>query len=320
MQFIQKTIGLELKYFDAYFDETLKSDFQLLNKILSYLSSKKGKQMRPIFVLLCARLIGEINERSYRAALIVEMLHTSTLVHDDVVDESLQRRGSYSVNALWKNRTSVFTGDYLFTNCISLLLKNNDLGILKIFSDSIGKVIECELTQMHKSSRLDLTEDDYYEIIKNKTAVLLASACAAGTASTSDEVALIEKLYLFGEKIGIAFQIKDDLLDYSSNDIGKPTGNDIKERKITLPLIFVLSTCSSTLKKKIIHTIKHRNTQKVGVDYLIQEVKKNGGITYAERKMLFFKNEALKILYEFPESDTRSALEELVFYAIDRIK
>lgn len=318
MQLIKKVIGSELNYFDHYFTEAFKSNVPLLDRILAYLAKRKGKQMRPMFVLLCARLGGLINERSYRAALFAEMLHTSSLVHDDLIDDSLQRRGSFSINALWKSRVAVLTGDNLFTKSVLLLLSNEDHQILKIFSDSVRKVIEGELLQMDKSRELNLKEDVYFEIIKGKTATLLASACAAGAASTFKEDSLIQKLYSIGEKTGIAFQIKDDLMDYSNMNIGKPTGNDIREKKVTLPLIYTLNNCESLLRKKLIKIIKYKNTDKSSVDFLIEEVVKNGGIAYAEEKMFFFRDEALKLLYEFPESDTRSALEELVRYTTGR--
>jgi octaprenyl-diphosphate synthase len=319
MQAIKKVIGDELKYFEEYFDRTFKSDKVLLDRILTYLASRKGKQMRPMFVLLCARMGGEINEQSYRAALFVEMLHTSSLVHDDLIDDSMQRRGAYSVNAIWKNRAAVFTGDNLFTNSVLLLLKNKDYKILQIFSDSIGKVIEGELLQMDKSRKLNLDEGIYFDIIKGKTATLLASACATGADSTFTDQALIDKLYLFGEKIGIAFQIKDDLLDFGDVAIGKPRGNDIKEGKATLPLIYTFNNCDPQLRKKLLHIFKHRNKDEESVKYLINEVVKNGGIEYASQKMLWFSDEALKILHEFPTSDTRDALEELVNYTTGRV-
>ncbi len=320
MQAIKKVIGAELKYFEEYFDRTFKSENNLLlNRILTYLASRKGKQMRPMFVLLCARMGGKINEQSFRAALFVEMLHTSSLVHDDLIDDSLQRRGTYSINAIWKNRAAVFTGDNLFTNSVLLLLKNQDYKILQIFSDSIGRVIEGELLQMDKSRKLNLDENIYFEIIKGKTATLLASACATGAASTFTDQAMIDKLYLFGEKIGVAFQIKDDLLDYGDVAIGKPRGNDIKEGKATLPLIYTFNNCEPALRKKLLFIFKHRNKEEESVNFLIQQVVLNGGMEYATQKMQWYSDEALKILYEFPASHTRDALEELVNYTSGRV-
>jgi octaprenyl-diphosphate synthase len=318
MQLTRKVIGEELLLFEQRFQDAIKSHVPLLDRVMKYIILRKGKQMRPMFVLLCSRLGGAINDRSYRAALFVEILHTSSLVHDDLVDDSIERRGDYSINALWKNRTAVFVGDNLFTKSILLLLSHEDHRILKIYSDAIGKVIEGELLQMEKSNKLNLKEDVYYEIIKGKTATLLAACCAAGAASTFEEDHSIQKIYRFGETVGIAFQIKDDLLDYGNTAIGKPTGNDIKEKKITLPLIYTLNTCDAALKKKILNIIKRHNTDKEKVDYIVEEVIKAGGIRYAEEKMRLYRDEALKLLYEFPPSDTRAALEELVKYTTDR--
>jgi len=319
MQLVKKVIGAELEYFDKYFEAAFKSDIPLLDKILAYLTKSKGKQMRPMFVLLCAQLGGTINDKSYRAALFVEMVHTSSLVHDDLIDNSSERRGSFSINALWKNRTSVLVGDNLFTKSILLLLENKDYQILKILSRSIQKVIEGELQQMDMSRKINLNEEVYFDIIKGKTASLLASACAAGAASTFTDNSYIDKLYLFGEKVGIAFQIKDDLLDYGNSDIGKPTGNDIKEKKVTLPLLYTLNNCDTELRKKLIRVIKYKNTDTESINFLIDEVKKKGGITYAEKRMIDFRDEALKLLCDFPESDTRTALENLVLFATERV-
>ncbi|HEX9513915.1 MAG TPA: polyprenyl synthetase family protein [Puia sp.] len=318
MQLTKKVIGEELQLFEQHFKDSIKSHVPLLDRIMTYIVSRKGKQMRPMFVLLSSRLGGAINDRSYRAALFVEILHTSSLVHDDLVDDSIERRGAFSINALWKNRTAVFVGDNLFTKSILLLLKHEDHRILKIYSDAIGKVIEGELLQMEKSNKLNLKEEVYYEIIKGKTATLLAACCAAGAASTFEEEDSIQKMYRFGETVGIAFQIKDDLLDYGDAAIGKPTGNDIKEKKITLPLLYTLNNCDTALRKKMLNIIKHHNTDKEMVDMIVAEVIKAGGIKYAEEKMLLYRDEALKLLYEFPPSDVRSALEELVLYTTDR--
>jgi octaprenyl-diphosphate synthase len=318
MQLTRKVIGEELNQFEEYFKDAVKSPVPLMDRIMKYITLRKGKQMRPMFVLLCARLGGTINERSYRAALFVEILHTSSLVHDDLVDDSSERRGAFSINALWKNRTAVFVGDNLFTKSILLLLSNKDHRTLKIYSDAIGKVIEGELLQMEKSNKLNLKEDIYYDIIKGKTATLLAACCAAGAASTFEDDNTIQKLYLFGETVGIAFQIKDDLLDYGNAAIGKPTGNDIKEKKITLPLIYTLNTCAPPLKKKILNIVKHHNTDKEMVDFIVEEVIKAGGIRYAEEKMLLYRDKALELLSGFPPSDIRDALEELVIYTTDR--
>ena len=320
MELIGKVIGTELDHFQSYFPEAFNSDIPLLNKILAYLAKQKGKQMRSMFVLLCARLGGDVNDSSYRAALFAEMLHTSSLVHDDVLDDSLERRGAYSVKALWNNRAAIWTGDFLFMKSVILLLSNNDHRLLKIFGGAIEKVIEGELLQMEKTRRLNLDETVYYDIIKGKTATLLAACCAAGAASTFREDAPVRKLYAFGEMLGMAFQVKDDLFDYSHTDIGKPTGNDIKEKKVTLPLLYTLNNCEPSLRKKLINIVKHKSADGNAVDFLKEAVEKSGGFTYAEKKMLLFRDEALKLLYEFPPSATRSAVEELARYVTDRSK
>lgn len=318
MQSAREIIAKELNQFEEYFIDAVKSDVPLLNRIMKYVAAHKGKQMRPMFVLLCSRLGGVINERSYRAALFVEILHTSSLIHDDLVDDSTERRGAFSINALWNNRAAVLAGDNLFTKSILLLLSNGDLQTLKIYSDAIGKIIEGELVQMEKARKLNLREDIYFDIIKGKTATLLAACCAAGAASTITDDSQVSKIYRFGEMLGIAFQLKDDLLDYGSADIGKPTGNDIKEKKISLPLIYTLRTCDPALKRKILGIIKHHGDDKAMVDFVIAAAVRAGGIAYAEEKMRAYRDEALKILHTFPESDIRAALEELVFYTTDR--
>lgn len=318
MKLIRAVIGTELTSFEKYFKEAFESNVFLLDKILRYLTKQKGKQMRPMFVLLCAKLGGEINQQSFRAALVVEMLHTSSLVHDDIVDDSMLRRGAFSVNALWKNDAAVLTGNVLFSKSISLLLDNQDHRTLEIFSNSIKKVIEGELLQMGKSKKLNYDEDVYYEIINGKTATLLASACEAGAASTFTDDEAIQKLYQFGENLGIAFQIKDDLFDYGKAEVGKPTRNDIKEKKLTLPLIYTLNTCDKILRRKLIRIVKHKNTDEASLDYLVAEVEKHGGLAYAKEKMLEYRENAITILHEFPESETRDALEELVRFTTDR--
>jgi octaprenyl-diphosphate synthase len=311
-------IGPELKRFEDYFDEALRSPVPLLDRILSYIGRQKGKQMRPMFVLLCARLGGPVNDRSHRAALFVELLHCSSLVHDDVVDEAMERRGALAVNALWKNKAAVLTGDHLFTRSVLLLLKHADHQVLRIFSTAIGKIIEGELLQMDQSRKQRWNEDVYYDIIKGKTATLLAASCAAGAASTFLEEALIQKLYSFGEKLGMAFQIRDDLLDYTGVDIGKPIGNDIQEKKVTLPLIYTLHHCDPVLRKTLLGIVRHHNRDKEKVAWLGLQVRQHGGIAYAEAKMRSFREQAMEILAEFPASAARSALQELVNYTTDR--
>jgi octaprenyl-diphosphate synthase len=271
-----------------------------------------------MFVLLSAKLGGDINESSYRAASLVELLHTATLVHDDVVDEAGERRGFFSINALWKNKIAVLVGDYLLSKGLLLSLDNKDHRVLQLLSTAVRLMSEGELLQFEKSRKLNLDEKIYYEIIGGKTASLLASSCAAGASTTFENDDAIEKMRLFGEKVGMAFQIKDDLFDYSSEAIGKPTGNDIKEKKLTLPLIYTLNNCDAALRKKIIYIIKNQNTQKDKVDFVLNAVENFGGITYATNKMFAYRDEALEILHSFPTSEVREALEELVRYTTDR--
>jgi octaprenyl-diphosphate synthase len=285
---------------------------------MQYIVRRKGKQLRPMFVLLSAKLGGDINDSSYRAASLVELLHTATLVHDDVVDEANERRGFFSINALWKNKIAVLVGDYLLSKGLLLSLDNKDHRVLQLLSTAVRLMSEGELLQLEKSRKLNLDEKIYYEIIGGKTASLLASSCAAGASTTFENEDAIEKMRLFGEKVGMAFQIKDDLFDYSSEAIGKPTGNDIKEKKLTLPLIYTLNNCDAALRKKIIYIIKNQNTQKDKVDFVLDAVTNFGGITYATNKMFAYRDEALEILHSFPASEVREALEELVRYTTDR--
>ncbi len=318
MELAKKVISKELALFEVHFREAMKSRVALLDRIMQYIVRRKGKQLRPMFVLLSAKLGGDINESSYRAASLVELLHTATLVHDDVVDEASERRGFFSINALWKNKIAVLVGDYLLSKGLLLSLDNKDHRVLQLLSTAVRLMSEGELLQLEKSRKLNLDESIYYEIIGGKTASLLASSCAAGASTTFDNDDAIEKMRLFGEKVGMAFQIKDDLFDYSSEAIGKPTGNDIKEKKLTLPLIYTLNNCDAALRKKIIYIIKNQNTQKDKVDFVLDAVENFGGIAYATNKMFAFRDEALEILHSFPPSEVREALEELVRYTTDR--
>ena len=313
-----KIIAKELAEFELHFKEAVKSKVPLLDRIMQYIVKRKGKQMRPMFVLLCAKLGGEINDSTYRAASLVELLHTATLVHDDVVDEADERRGYFSINALWKNKIAVLVGDYLLSKGLLLSLNNSDHLVLQILSDAVKKMSEGELLQIEKARNLNIKESIYYEIIKGKTASLLASACAAGASTTFSDTESVDKLKSFGENVGMAFQIKDDLFDYGTQNVGKPTGNDIKEKKMTLPLIYTLNNCDAATRKKIIYIVKNNNTDKLKVQYVIDEVHKCGGIDYATQKMIAFKNEALNILHEFPDSEVRTTLIDLVNYSIDR--
>ncbi len=313
-----KIIAKELAEFELHFKEAVKSKVPLLDRIMQYIVKRKGKQMRPMFVLLCAKLGGEINESTYRAASLVELLHTATLVHDDVVDEADERRGFFSINALWKNKIAVLVGDYLLSKGLLLSLDNNDFRVLQILSEAVKKMSEGELLQIEKARNLNIKESIYYDIIKGKTASLLASACAAGAYTTFTDTNAVDKLKAFGENVGMAFQIKDDLFDYGTQNVGKPTGNDIKEKKMTLPLIYTLNNCDASTRKKIIYIVKNNNTDKLKVQYVIDEVYKCGGIEYATEKMIEYKNEALNILSQFPESEVRTTLQDLVNYSIDR--
>lgn len=318
MELAQKIIALELKEFEQHFRKAVKSNISLLDKIMQYIVKRKGKQLRPMFVFLSAKLGGEVTESTYRAASLVELLHTATLVHDDVVDDSLERRGFFSINALWKNKIAVLVGDYLLSKGLLLSLDNGDFKTLQILSRAVKLMSEGELLQMEKARNLNLKEEIYFEIITNKTASLVASSCAAGASTTFKDEADIEKMRIFGEKAGIAFQIKDDLFDYGNADVGKPTGNDIKEKKLTLPLIYTLNKVDSRLKRKIIYIVKNQNTDKKKVKFVIDEVTKAGGIEYATDKMFQFRDEALATLHEFPDNEVRNGLEELVRYTTDR--
>ena len=274
-------LAKELKAFEQHFSDAVKSRVSLLDRIMKYIVKRKGKQLRPMFVLLSAKLGGEVTISSYRAASLIELVHTTSLVHDDVVDDAEERRGFFSLNALWKNKIAVLVGDYLLSKGLLLAITNKDFKVLQILSDAVRQMSEGELLQLEKSRKLNLNEDVYYEIIKGKTASLLASCCAAGATTTFDDDTIVEKMRLFGEKTGMAFQIKDDLFDYGNANIGKPTGNDIKEKKLTLPLIYTLNNCDAATKKEIIYIVKNKNTDKEKVAYVIDQVKKTGGIDYA---------------------------------------
>ena len=318
MQLAQVILREELVVFEKKFKEAVKSQVPLLDRIMRFIVNRKGKQLRPMFVLLSAKLCGPINEPAYRAASLVELLHTATLVHDDVVDESLERRGFFSTYALWKTKVSVLVGDYLLSKGLLLSLDHSDFRILQLLSDAVRKMSEGELLQMEKSRSLNLSEEVYFEIIRNKTASLLASSCAAGAFASSQDEVLAEKMRRFGEKVGIAFQIKDDLFDYGSEAIGKPTGNDIKEKKLTLPLIYTLNNIDKATRRELIYIIKNHNKDNEKVRHVIKKVVAAGGIEYATQKMNAYRDEALAILHEFEDNDVRKGLEELVRYTTDR--
>jgi octaprenyl-diphosphate synthase len=318
MQLAQSILQEELVIFEGKFKEAMKSQVPLLDRIMRFIVNRKGKQLRPMFVLLSAKLCGPINDPAYRAASLVEILHTATLVHDDVVDESLERRKFFSTYALWKTKISVLVGDYLFSKGLLLSLDHDDFRILQLLSDAVRKISEGELLQLEKSRSLNLSEEVYFEIIRNKTASLLASSCAAGAYATSKDELLAEKMRLFGEKVGIAFQIKDDLFDYGNEEIGKPTGNDIKEKKLTLPLIYTLNNIDKATRREMIYFIKNKNKDQEKVQYIIKKVIQTGGIEYATQKMNTYRDEALAILHTFEDNDSRKGLEELVRYTTDR--
>jgi len=318
MKLSQVILREELPQFEKKFHEAVKSQVPLLDRIMRFIVNRKGKQLRPMFVLLSAKLCGPVNETTYRAASLVELLHSATLVHDDVVDESLERRGFFSTYALWKSKVSVLVGDYLLAKGMLLSLDHDDFRILQLLSNAIREMSEGELLQMEKSRSLNFEESTYFEIIKGKTASLLASACAAGAWSTTQDETITEKMRQFGEKVGMAFQIKDDLFDYGSADIGKPTGNDIREKKLTLPLIYTLSQTDAATRRKLIYIIKNQNKRSDKIQEVINVVKQTGGIAYTEKKMYSFRDEALAILQEFDNVEIRNGLEELVRYTTDR--
>ena len=318
---IKYPIKDEMKLFEKKFKQSLQSKVPLLDRIMHYIIKRKGKQLSPMFVFLTSQLFGEVNDKSYRAASLIELLHTATLVHDDVVDEANLRRGFFSVNALWKNKIAVLVGDFLLSKGLLLSVENEDYDLLKIVSSAVKDMSEGELLQIEKARKLDIEESVYFDIIRKKTAVLISSCCACGASSMNQNKEIIKKLYLFGEKVGIAFQIKDDLFDYTeSSFIGKPTGIDIREQKMTLPLIYTLNNVDKKTKNGIINTVKndHKNVKKVSD--LIELVKNTGGLKYASEIMKNYQKEALTILSEFPDSDAKNSLELLVDYVINRKK
>jgi octaprenyl-diphosphate synthase len=305
--------------FEEKFHAAMKSSVPLLDKITNYIVKRKGKQIRPLFVFLSAQNTGAINESTYRAAALIELLHTATLVHDDVVDDSNERRGFFSINALFKNKIAVLIGDFLLSKGLLLSLDNNDFHLLKIVSNAVREMSEGELLQIEKARRLDISEEIYFEIITKKTATLIAACCAVGTASVNNNEATISLFKEFGTLTGIAFQIKDDLFDFGNNDdIGKPTGIDIKEKKMTLPLIYALNNSTWIEKRKIINIIKNHNEESAEVKKVINFVIEKGGIAYADKVMHSYKNKAIEVLSKLPENDARLSLERLLIYAIER--
>lgn len=316
---IKKTIEREMNEFEDRFRQSMKSSAPLLDKITHYIVKRKGKQMRPMFVFLSAHISGGVTEATYRAGILIELLHTATLVHDDVVDDSNERRGFFSINALWKNKIAVLVGDFLLSRGLLLATQHKDFRLLEIVSEAVRLMSEGELLQIEKARRLDIEEPIYFEIIRRKTASLIASCCACGASSAGADEDTVQLMNLFGEKIGIAFQIKDDLFDYENSSlIGKPTGIDIKEQKMTLPLIYALNQASSQDRKRIINIVKNNNNDPQKVQEVVAFVHKSGGLPYAERKMIEYQKEALALLDRFPDSVYKQSLIELVEFTTQR--
>lgn len=317
---IKQPILNEMEIFETRFKDAMVSKVPLLNRITHYIVRRKGKQMRPMFVFLVAKMVsgGKVIDRTYRGASVIELIHTATLVHDDVVDDSNRRRGFFSINALWKNKIAVLVGDYLLSKGLLLSIDNDDFDLLKLISIAVREMSEGELLQIEKARRLDITEQVYFEIIRQKTATLIAACTGIGAASVGATEEEVNQMRQFGEYIGIAFQIKDDLFDYSTAKIGKPTGIDIKEQKMTLPLIYTLNNCSEKEKKWLINSVKNYNKDKKRVKEVIEFVKENGGIEYTIDKMKEYQRKALAILDNYPDSDYKKSLVMLVDYVIDR--
>lgn len=316
---IKRPINEEMKLFEQKFYESMQSKVPLLDKVTRFIVTTKGKQMRPMFVFLCAKLVGEVNEKTYRGASMIELIHTATLVHDDVVDESFKRRNFFSINALWKNKIAVLVGDYLLSKSVLLSTDHKDYDLLGVISRTIREMSEGELLQLEKARKLDITEEVYYEIIRQKTATLIAACCEIGVLSNNADENLAKKMMDFGTYTGMAFQIKDDLFDYlTSNVIGKPVGIDIKEQKMTLPLIHTLKTADEKDRKYYFNTIKRYNTDQKRVKELINFVKGSGGLDYAMTVMKDFQQKAKDILNEFPDSQPKRSLHIMLDYVIER--
>lgn len=310
-----------MSLFENKFKDSLKSNVALLDRIMYYIIKRKGKQIRPMFVFLSAKLFGDLNEKTYRAASMIELLHTATLVHDDVIDESNFRRGFFSINALWKNKIAVLVGDFLLSKGLLLAVKNKEFDLLEIMSEAVQNMSEGELLQIEKARKLDITEEIYFNIIKRKTATLISACCASGTNSVGQNKEVIEQMRLFGENAGIAFQIKDDLFDYTKSQlIGKPTGIDIREQKMTLPLIYTLNSVNRKLRNYIINIIKNHHKDEKKVQEVIELVKENGGLKYAEDVMQKYYTDALNILHSFKSNDSNKSLQLLLSYVVNRKK
>lgn len=317
---IKKPIAADIDVFEQRFKASMQSSVPLLDRITHYIVKRKGKQIRPMFVFFSAGVSGGITDATHRGAALVELLHTASLVHDDVVDNSYQRRGFFSINALWKNKIAVLVGDFLLSKGLLLSVEHNDFALLKIVSEAVRQMSEGELLQIEKVRRMDISEDVYYDVIRQKTASLLASCCASGASSAGADAETVEKMRLFGEKTGIAFQIKDDMFDFGTDDVGKPVGIDIKEKKVTLPLIYALNNCDSAEKKKMISLVKNHNDDPEKISAIIAFVNQRGGLQYAETQMKKYQDEAFSILNTFPDSDARRGLEQLVRFTTERNK
>jgi len=318
---IKLPVEMEMAQFEKRFRASMSSKVPLLDRITHYIVKRKGKQMRPLFVFLSAKMHGDITDSSYRAASLIELLHTATLVHDDVVDESYMRRGFFSLNALWKNKIAVLVGDYLLSRGLLVALDNDEFELLKIVSTAVREMSEGELLQIEKARRLDIDEEVYFEIIRQKTATLIAACCASGAHSVGADAETVAKMRQFGETLGIAFQLKDDLFDYQATDItGKPVGIDIKEQKMTLPVIYAVNRASSAEKRWIIRTIKHHHDRPEKVAELIEYIKNSGGIDYAQQTMERYRKEALNLLDTMPQNEASDALRRLVTFVIERKK
>lgn len=317
---IKLPIAAEIDAFEVKFKASMQSDAPLLNRITHYIVKSKGKQMRPMFVFFAAKLCGGIVESTHRGAALVELLHTATLVHDDVVDNAYERRGFFSINALWKNKIAVLVGDFLLAKGLLLSVNNNEFALLKIVSTAVQQMSEGELLQIEKVRKMDISEELYFDVIRQKTASLIASCCACGAASAGADEETVEKMRLFGEKIGIAFQIKDDTFDFGTDDVGKPLGIDIKEKKVTLPLIYALNQSEKSERKRIINLVKNHQDDHKKIQEVIDFVNSKNGVHYANEKMLAYQKEAFDILYQFEEGDARNGLEQLVRYTTERKK
>ncbi len=319
---IKAPIKEEMEKFEPIFRASMQTKVPLLNIIMNYIIRSKGKQMRPMFVFLSSKMLKkDVGNATYTAAALIELLHTATLVHDDVVDEAYERRGFFSINALWKSKISVLVGDYLLSKGLLLAVDNNEFELLKIVSVAVKEMSEGELLQIQQSRKLRITEDIYYDIIRKKTAALIAACTACGAKSSGADDEMVEKMRLFGEYVGMAFQIKDDLLDYQNNgSIGKPSGNDIKEKKLTLPIIHVLKNASAADQKRILSIVKRHNKNKKKVKEVIDFVIDKGGLDYTSKVMLEYLQKALELIKGIPESDSKKALEELVNYVVVRKK